>query len=105
MSRENQREWPRQPPSGTNRTAPTAFFVTEDGYLKSERQLAGPLRMGTAPNVGPRGALRNGSSDFGVDRVSPRGFDPIGTCDTRAPAQEASEQLSRELRRGRRRGE
>ena len=101
MTRETQREWPRQPPSGTNRTAPTALFVTADGFLKDERSLAGPLRMGTAPNVGPRGALGAGNSDFGLDRVSPRGFDPAGTSDTRAPPQEASTLVSRELRRKR----
>jgi hypothetical protein len=40
-----------------------------------------------------------------MDRISPRGFDPMGTSDTRAPAQEASDLLSREVRRGRNRGE
>ena len=103
MSKENQREWPRQRPSGPDRTAPTAMFETADGFLKSERSLAGPLRMGTAPNVGPRGALRDGSSDFGMDRVSPRGFDPEGTSDTRAPPQEASTLVSRETRRSNKR--
>ena len=98
MTKETQREWPRQRPTGVDRTAPTAFFVTVDGYLKSERSLAGPLRMGTAPNVGPRGALREGGSDFGNDRTSPRGFDPEGTSDTRAPPQEASTLISRQVR-------
>ena len=79
------------------------MFETADGFLKSERSLAGPLRMGTAPNVGPRGALRDGSSDFGMDRVSPRGFDPEGTSDTRAPPQEASTLVSRETRRSNKR--
>jgi hypothetical protein len=81
-------EWP------TNRD-PTAVFVTADGYLKSGRPLGGPLRMGTEPRVGPRGAGDGGSSDFGVDRVSPRGFDPIGTALDRYGPQEASERVSR----------
>jgi hypothetical protein len=44
--------------------------------------------------------LRGGNaSDFGMDRVTPRGFDPLGTSDTRAPAQEASTLISKEVRR------
>jgi hypothetical protein len=75
-------------------------FVVPDGYLRSDRPLAGPLRLGTEPRVGPRGLSRDGtSSDFEMDRVSPRGFDPAGTSDTRAPAQEASYLLSRSIRR------
>lgn len=68
-----QGEWP------TVRGNPTAFFETPDAYLKSGRSLAGPLRMGTSPGVGPRGAPPTGASDFGMDRVSPRDFDPAGT--------------------------
>lgn len=68
-----QGEWP------TVRGNPTACFATPDGYLKSTRSLAGPLRLGTSPGVGPRGAPPNGPSDFGMDRVSPRDFDPMGT--------------------------
>jgi hypothetical protein len=63
------------------------------------------LRLGTAPGVGPKGALLNGNSDLGLDRITPRGFDPAGTSDTRAPAQEASQLVSREARRGRTRGD
>jgi hypothetical protein len=105
MSRENQSEWPRQRASdGTDRTSPVGFFQTSDGILKSDRSLAGPLRLGTEPRVGPKGALRSGTaSDFGMDRVSPRGFDPIGTSDVRAPAQEASTLVSRETRRAKKR--
>jgi hypothetical protein len=87
MSKES--EWP------TNRD-PTAVFVTADGYLKSGRSLAGPLRKGTEPRVGPRGAAGGGNgSDFGSDRISPRGFDPIGTDLDRTGAQEGSERVSR----------
>lgn len=77
-------------------------FATPDGYAVSDRPVAGPLRLGTEPRVGPRGPLRGSASDFEMDRVSPRGFDPMGTSDARGPAQEASYLLSREIRgRGR----
>ena len=70
--------------------------MTADGYLKSGRPLAGPLRLGTAPGVGPKGTGDNGgNSDFGVDRISPRGFDPIGTALDRYGPQEASERVRR----------
>jgi len=101
MTRETQREWPRllQERTGVERSAPVACFQTANATQRSDRSLVGPLRMGTAPGVGPRGALRNGSSDFGVDRISPRGFDPMGTSDTRAPLQEASTLISLVFRR------
>jgi hypothetical protein len=84
-----QSEWP------TNRD-PSAVFVTRDGYLKSGNSLAGPLRTGTEPRVGPRGAVAGGnSSDFGTDRISPRGFDPIGTDLDRTGAQDESERVRR----------
>lgn len=91
-------EWPRQRvEDGAGRNDPVGRFQHPDGILRSDRSLAGPLRLGTAPGVGPRG-VRNGASDFGMDRVSPRGFDPMGTHDTRAPAQEGSELVSRQRR-------
>jgi len=80
---------------------PDAFFATPDGYLKSGRSLAGPLRLGTEPTTGPRGAAGNGSSDFGMDRISPRGFDPIGTALDRYGPQEESPLISRQVRGGR----
>lgn len=107
MSKESQAPWPRQRVSdGSDRTSPTGFFQTPDATLKSDRSLAGPLRLGTEPRIGPRGALRGGAvSDFGMDRVSPRGFDPIGSHNERAPPQEASTLVSRETRRSKRRGD
>ena len=104
MSRENQKPWPARRDSGTEIRSPTAFFATADGYLKSERSLAGPLRLGTSPPVGPKGAGR-GSSDFGMDRITPRGFDPEGTALDRYGAQESSPLVSRELRSENRRKE
>ena len=98
MSKENQRSWPRTRDDGSERRSPTAFFATADGYLKSGRSLAGPTRLGTAPPVGPSGASRNGSSDFGMDRISPRQFDPIGNSLQRAGERESSPLISRELR-------
>lgn len=103
MSRENQKPWPAVRDTGVERRAPTAFFTTADGYLKSERSLAGPLRLGTAPGVGPKGAVRNGSSDFGMDRITPREFDPMGTALNRYGAREDSPLLSREVRNSNRR--
>lgn len=104
MTQENQRGWPYARRSdGTERRSPTGFYQSPDVVERSDRSLAGPLRLGTAPRVGPRGAIRNGSSDFGMDRVSPRGFDPMGTSLEREPRQEASELVSREVRRSRQR--
>jgi hypothetical protein len=88
-----QSEWPRV------KRQPVADFLTPNGFLKSDRSLTGPLRLGTEPRIGPRGLLPDGtSSDLGMDRVSPRGFDPAGTSDTRAPPQEGSTLLSRSIR-------
>lgn len=96
MSRENQRPW--IPP----KREPVGYFQTADVIQRSDRSLAGPLRMGTAPGVGPRGAIRNGNSDFEMDRITPRGFDPMGSHNTRAPDFPSSTLLSREARSRRR---
>lgn len=90
-----QGEWP------TVRGNPTGYFQHPDTILRSDRSLAGPLRLGTEARVGPRGFVDGGSnaSDFGMDRVSKRGFDPMGTSDSRDNAQESSSLLSRESRR------
>ena len=79
-----QREWPRGRTNGTERRGPTGFYNAPDGVLRSDRSLAGPLRTGTSADVGPRargpvsGDVSN-RSDFGMDRISPRDFDPMGT--------------------------
>lgn len=101
MSKESQSPWPRPRQTGSQgyRGDPNACFLIPDAKMRSDRSPAGPLRLGTEPRVGPKGAVRNGASDFGMDRVSPRGFDPLGTSDSRAPPQEASELISREVRR------
>jgi hypothetical protein len=102
-------EWPRANlETGAGRGDPTARFQTPDGILKSDRSLAGPLRMGTSPGVGPRGSAVatgrvEGGSDFGMDRVSPRPFDPMGTPDRRAPDFPESSLVSRDIRGGNRR--
>jgi hypothetical protein len=75
--------WPR-----IGRNEPEAHFQTQDVIQRYERSVAGPLRLGTAPGVGPRGpSVANGrreeGSDLGMDRVSPREFDPLGTTLTR----------------------
>jgi hypothetical protein len=86
-----QGEWP------TVRGNPSAVFVTREGYRKSGRSLAGPLRMGTTGDVGPRGAAPNGPSDMGVDHIEPaKGrFDPIGGSNVREPSMPGSELVSR----------
>ena len=84
--------------------SPPALTQSPDGLWSSARRFAGPLRAATEPRVGPRGVIPDGvrESDLGVDRVTPRGFDPMGTSDTRAPPQEASELIARVGRRTRR---
>ena len=93
------RSWPYNGAAAS----PAALTVSPDGLLSSSRSLVGPLRLGTEPRVGPRGVVSDGpgETDVGVDRVTPRGFDPMGTSDTRAPPQEASELISRVGRRRR----
>jgi hypothetical protein len=86
--------WPKYKPGGGAKGDPPATFVTPDGYLKSDRSLAA-LRMGTSPGVGPRGGGGNGGADFGQDRISPRGFDPIGTDLDRTGGQTPSERVKR----------
>jgi hypothetical protein len=62
-----QTEWPRI------KRQPNAYFTGPDGYHRSDRDVAGPLRMGTTPEVGPKGpavrADRSSVTDFGMDRI------------------------------------
>lgn len=103
MSRETQREWPSVKPDGSDRTSPIGYFQTATVIQKSDRSVAGPLRLGTEPRVGPRGALRNGVSDYEMDRITPREMDPMGTSSMRQPqTRPMSGLLSREVRRGKR---
>lgn len=83
------RTWP------TMETGRTADYLTPDGFRNSGRSLAGNLRTGTEPRVGPRsgGPIygdESRTSDMGMDRVSPRGFDPMGTSLEREPGQLSS---------------
>lgn len=100
-----QSEWPRGQPDGSEKRGPTGQFLTADGYLKSSRDLAGPLRMGTAPGTGPKGgaveADYSGRSDFGMDRISPRDFDPMGTSRERS-GEIPSDLIARQVRGARR---
>lgn len=76
-----------------------AEFLSPDGFLRSERSLAGPLRLGTTPDVGPKGLVAGGTaSDFEMDRLSKRGFDPMGTPDERTNVQESSQLVSSAVR-------
>jgi len=89
-----QGEWPRV------KGNPDAFVVTPDAYERVDRSLAGPLRYGTSEGVGPRGraivAEDSERTDFGMDRVSPRGEDPMG-WPVWGP-QQPSDLVSREIR-------
>jgi hypothetical protein len=94
---QHQKPWPPIAES------PPAYTLHPDGVFRSDRALAGPLRMGTAQGAGPKNRLDDGttSSDMGVDRASPRKFDPAGTSTTRGPAREESPRISREARKPR----
>jgi hypothetical protein len=73
-------------------------FVNPTGYSRNERNVAGPLRMGTARGAGPSGLVAGGgASDFGVDRM-PRRFDPVGSHNDRTPPRPTSTLLSRAVR-------
>lgn len=82
------RTWPysRWDPE-LNRDPPIANYRAPGVWERSDRSVAGPLRMGTTPGVGPRGpaveAPYSNRTDFGTDRISPRDFDPMGTCRNR----------------------
>lgn len=85
-------------------SSPPAITASPDANLRSNRALAGPLRLGTSPGVGPSGApdATGLDSDFGVDRVSPRDFDVLGTSDARTAVFPESELIARAGRRRRR---
>ena len=89
--------------NGASRGDPVGRFLTADGFLNSARSLAGPLRLGTEPRVGPKGAARNGSTDFDMDRLEQKPVDRIGVkypeTDKPVPL------VSRELRGSNRRRE
>ena len=94
MKRGRQGEWPR-----VQRT-PIGDFVSPDVYQRSDRAVAGALRYGTTTNVGPKGRnpIESNATDYEMDRVSPRRFDPMGTSLERAPLQENSRLISRSVR-------
>ena len=99
-----EREWPRTRDNGTERSSPRGFYQSRDGVLRSDQPLAGPLRTGTSSDVGPRARARSAGgesdrSDFGMDRISPRGFDPMGTPDDRIGPQPSSDLVTENLRR------
>ena len=74
-----QSEWP------IVKREPDAYVLAPDVYTRTDRGAAGPLRSGTAPGVGPstRRSANRGDSDYNMDRVSPREFDPMGTSISR----------------------
>lgn len=93
--RGRQGEWPRV------KREPDAWVLKPDGFERTDRSLAGPLRTGTAPGVGPRGVRAGDESrttDYGMDRVSPRGFDPAGTAASRYGQQPGADLIARKRR-------
>jgi hypothetical protein len=90
-----QGEWPRV------KGNPDAFVQHSMVTQRIDRSVSGPLRYGTAEGVGPRGravvADNSERSDFGMDRISPRGFDPMGTALNRY-GEKSSDLISREIR-------
>ncbi|MBO0753421.1 MAG: hypothetical protein J2P53_14985 [Bradyrhizobiaceae bacterium] len=98
--RGRQGEWPKlNPETGSDARANGRWnghghFLQMDMVSMEGRPVAGPLRYGTAfhDNVGPRGksieAADSMMSDMGMDRISPRGFDPGGwpVWDRQAPS-------------------
>lgn len=84
--------------------SPPAITVSPDGTWNSARQFVGPLRVSTSVGVGPRGAPRGEfiDTDMGVDKITPRRWDPLGTQDERAPPFPSSELIARDARRRRR---
>lgn len=71
MARKRYRQGPWPPKMDDQ---PNAVFTHPDGYHKSERNLAGPLRFGTKPGAGPKGeaviADYSTTSDYGMDMVA-----------------------------------
>lgn len=78
MTIENQRGWLPA------KREPDGYFQHPDAIFRSTRSVAGTLRFGTAPGVGPGGPLLAGRSDMNMDRTSPRDFDPLGTVRDRS---------------------
>lgn len=98
--RGRQGEWPRV---REEQQTKDARFLTPDGFRKYDRSLVGPLRFGTEPGVGPKGpAVATGRteerSDMGMDRVTPREFDPLGTGMSRYRPQNESDLIARQKR-------
>ena len=93
MTKETQRPWFEA------KREPTACFAHTTGIFRSDRTTAGPLRMGTAPGTGPHGAGTTGSSDFELDRISPKSFDPLGTTLDRFGSIQSA-RISKEVRSG-----
>jgi hypothetical protein len=110
--RGRQGEWPKlNPDTGSDarkdgRWDGHGHFLAMDMVMMEGRPVAGPLRYGTEPRVGPRGkaveAADSMMSDHGMDRISPRGMDPQGwpVWDRQPP----SGLVSTHIREGKRQG-
>lgn len=71
MARKRYRQGPWPPKMDDQ---PSAVFTHPDGYFKSDRNFAGPLRYGTKPGVGPKGeaviADYSTTTDYGMDMIA-----------------------------------
>ncbi|HEY1880552.1 MAG TPA: hypothetical protein VGG68_11535 [Caulobacteraceae bacterium] len=106
----DRRSWPygNQDPV-LNRDAPVAYFAVPDGYHRSDRDVVGPLRMGTTPEVGPKGpavrADRSWRSDFGMDRIDPSAGHDLNKGTSQPPPPYRSDLIAQVERNGRTRRE
>ena len=93
--RGKQGEWPRE-------REPVAVFAVPDGYHRSDRDVAGPLRMGTTPEAGPKGpavkADRDFSTDYGMDRIDGTAGRDINIGTSKPPPPYKSELIARDVR-------
>ena len=102
----DKRTWPYgNSDPALNRDAPDVYFTGPDGYHRSDREVAGPLRMGTTPNVGPKGpavwADRSWRSDLGMDRIDGTAGREINKGTSKPPPPYKSDLIARWERGGR----
>jgi hypothetical protein len=85
-----------------NRNAPEAYFTSSQGYHRSDRDVAGPLRTGTTPEAGPKGtpvrADRDFTTDYGMDRIDPTAGRDINKGSSQPPPPYKSTLIARKIR-------
>lgn len=92
-----QGEWPR-----VKRDPEKVYFTSPNGYQRSDLDVAGPLRMGTTPNVGPKGpavwADRSFRTDYGMDRIDGTASHDINKGTKEPPPPMHSDLIARDIR-------